>query len=158
MSQDLNIMLDVIKNWENFNYEDFMKEMVKRYGWRPTRDENINLDDALQMFADQNQEPDGFLMRLVVFDDDDVDISPLTVSVEGLCMTHDLSIVVVWLLIKRTKLYILDIVGMVGFNRISSTLKDWWVDGVIISSAMKMGLQQPFRLYSVDRPRRRMKI
>ena len=32
MSQDLNIMLDVIKNWENFNYEDFMKEMVKRYG------------------------------------------------------------------------------------------------------------------------------
>ena len=51
---------------------------------------NINLDDALQMFADQNQEPDGFLMRLVVFDGDDVDISPLTVSVEGLCMTHDL--------------------------------------------------------------------
>ena len=32
MAQDLNIMLDVIKNWENFNYEDFMKEMVKRYG------------------------------------------------------------------------------------------------------------------------------
>ena len=39
MSQDLNIMLDVIKNWENFNYEDFMKEMVKRYGWRETRNE-----------------------------------------------------------------------------------------------------------------------
>jgi len=25
-------MLEVIKNWEDFNYEDFMKEMVKRYG------------------------------------------------------------------------------------------------------------------------------
>jgi hypothetical protein len=32
MSRDLNIMLEVIKNWEDFNYEDFMKEMVKRYG------------------------------------------------------------------------------------------------------------------------------
>ena len=32
MSQDLNIMLDVIKNWENFDYEDFMKEVVSRYG------------------------------------------------------------------------------------------------------------------------------
>ncbi len=32
MSQDLQIMLEVIKNWEDFNYEDFMKEMVKRYG------------------------------------------------------------------------------------------------------------------------------
>jgi hypothetical protein len=32
MAQDLNIMLDVIKNWEGFVYEDVMKEMVKRYG------------------------------------------------------------------------------------------------------------------------------
>lgn len=32
MARDLNIMLEVIKNWEDFNYEDFMEEMVKRYG------------------------------------------------------------------------------------------------------------------------------
>jgi hypothetical protein len=32
MSRDLNIMLEVIKNWDDFNYEDFMEEMVKRYG------------------------------------------------------------------------------------------------------------------------------
>tara|TARA_B100000287_G_scaffold276243_2_gene260193 strand:+ start:4975 stop:5364 length:390 start_codon:yes stop_codon:yes gene_type:complete len=106
---------------------------------------NINLDDALQMFADQNQEPDGFLMRLVVFDDDDVDISPLTVSVEGLCMTHDLQYRRGMITDKQGQNYtVLDIVGMVGFNRISSTLKK--IDelmGVIISSAMKMGLQQP---------------
>ena len=106
---------------------------------------NINLDDALQMFADQNQEPDGFLMRLVVFDDDDVDISPLTVSVEGLCMTHDLQYRRGMITDKKGQNYtVLDIVGMVGFKRISSTLKK--IDelmGVIISSAMKMGLQQP---------------
>ena len=32
MSRDLNIMLEVIKNWENFDYETFHKEMVARYG------------------------------------------------------------------------------------------------------------------------------
>lgn len=32
MSRDLNIMLEVIKNWEDFDYESFHKEMVARYG------------------------------------------------------------------------------------------------------------------------------
>ena len=32
MARELNIMLEVIKKWEDFNYEDFMKEMVVRYG------------------------------------------------------------------------------------------------------------------------------
>lgn len=32
MARDLNIMLDVIKNWEDFDYEDFIKEMVEKYG------------------------------------------------------------------------------------------------------------------------------
>ena len=35
---------------------------------------NLDLDDALKLFSDQHQEPDGFLMRLVIFDDDDVDM------------------------------------------------------------------------------------
>ncbi len=106
---------------------------------------NINLDDALQMFSDQNQEPDGFLMRLVVFDDDEVDISPLTVSVEGLCMTHDLQYRRGMITDKKGQNYtVLDIVGMVGFKNIGNTLRK--IDeimAVIISSALKMGLQQP---------------
>lgn len=32
MARDLQIMLEVIKNWENFDYETFHKEMVTRYG------------------------------------------------------------------------------------------------------------------------------
>ena len=106
---------------------------------------NLDLDEALQLFSDQHQEPDGFLMRLVIFDDDDVDISPLTVSVEGLCMTQDLQYRRGMITDKKGQNYtVLDIVGMVGFKNISKTLKK--IDelmGVIISSAMKMGLQQP---------------
>ena len=106
---------------------------------------NINLDDALQMFADQNQEPDGFLMRLVVFDGDDVDISPLTVSVEGLCMTHDLQYRRGMITDKKGQNYtVLDVVGMVGFKNIGKTLKEIdTIMAVIISSALKMGLEQP---------------
>ncbi|MHA1286294.1 MAG: hypothetical protein ACTSPB_02700 [Candidatus Thorarchaeota archaeon] len=106
---------------------------------------NLDLDEALQLFSDQQQEPDGFLMRLVIFDDDDVDISPLTVSVEGLCMTQDLQYRRGMITDKKGQNYtVLDIVGMVGFKNISKTLKK--IDelmGVIISSAIKMGLQQP---------------
>ena len=106
---------------------------------------NLDLDDALKLFSDQHQEPDGFLMRLVIFDDDDVDISPLTVSVEGLCMTQDLQYRRGMITDKKGQNYtVLDIVGMVGFKNISKTLKK--IDelmGVIISSAMQMGLQQP---------------
>jgi hypothetical protein len=106
---------------------------------------NIDLDDALKMFSDQNQEPDGFLMRLVVFDDDDVDISPLTVSIEGLCMTHDLQYRRGMITDNKQRNYtVLDIVGMVGFKRIASTLRTLdEMMGVIISSAIKMGLEQP---------------
>ena len=103
---------------------------------------NINLDDALQMFADQNQEPDGyFLMRLVVFDGDDVDISPLTVSVVGLCMTHDLQYRRGMITDKKGQNYtVLDVVGMVGFKNIGKTLKEIdTIMAVIISSALKMG-------------------
>ena len=106
---------------------------------------NLDLDVALKLFSDQHQEPDGFLMRLVIFDDDDVDISPLTVSVEGLCMTQDLQYRRGMITDKKGQNYtVLDIVGMVGFKNISKTLKK--IDelmGVIISSAMQMGLQQP---------------
>ena len=112
---------------------------------QPPEMKNIDLDDALQQFADQHQEPDGFLMRLVVFDGDDVDISPLTVSVEGLCMTQDLQYRRGMITDKQGRNYtVLDIVGMVGFKNISKALKD--IDEimtVIISSALKMGLEQP---------------
>ena len=111
----------------------------------PPEMKNINLDDALQAFTDQHQEPDGFLMRLVLFDSEDKDITPFTVSVEGLCLTHDLQYRRGMITDQQGKNYtVLDIVGMVGFKRIASTLK--MIDemmAVIISSAVKMGLEHP---------------
>jgi len=32
MSRDLQIMLEIIKDWENFNYEEFMERMVAQHG------------------------------------------------------------------------------------------------------------------------------
>lgn len=32
MSRDLQIMLEVIKDWQNFDYDDFMKKMVAQHG------------------------------------------------------------------------------------------------------------------------------
>ena len=105
----------------------------------------LDLDDALKMFAEKEQEPDGFLLRLVVFDDEETDISPLTVSVEGLCLTHDLQYRRGLITDKQGRNYtVLDMVGMVGYKHISSTLKKCdEILGVIIKSAMDMGLQQP---------------
>jgi|TARA_B100001996_G_scaffold373277_1_gene350595 hypothetical protein len=105
----------------------------------------MDLDDALKLFTEQGQEPDGFLLRLVLFDDDEEDISPLTVSVEGLSLTHDLQYRRGLITDQQGRNYtVLDLVGMVGFKNISKTLKK--VDDilrVIIKSAMEMGLQQP---------------
>ncbi|HIK67338.1 MAG TPA: hypothetical protein EYF95_05160 [Flavobacteriales bacterium] len=107
--------------------------------------QSLDLDTALQQFSDNNQEPDGFLLRLVVFDDEETDISPLTVSIEGFCLTHDLQYRRDLITDQQGRNYtVLDIVGMVGFKNLSATLKKCdEILGVIIKSAMGMGLQQP---------------
>jgi len=105
----------------------------------------LNLDDALKLFADKNEEPDGFLLRLVVYDDEETDISPLTVSVQGFCMSYDLQYRRDLITDQQGRNYtVLDIVGMVGFKNLSSTLKkcDEMLK-VIIKSAMSVGLKQP---------------
>lgn len=107
--------------------------------------QSLDLDTTLQQFSDNNQEPDGFLLRLVVFDDEETDISPLTVGIEGFCLTHDLQYRRDLITDQQGRNYtVLDMVGMVGFKNISSTLKKCdEILGVIIKSAMRMGLQQP---------------
>ena len=103
----------------------------------------LDLDTALEQFLDNK--PDGFLLRLVVFDDEETDISPFTVSIEGLCLSHDLQYRRGLITDQQGRNYtVLDIVGMVGFKHLSATLKKCdEILGVIIKSAMSMGLQQP---------------
>mgnify|MGYP006117967379 CR=1 FL=1 len=102
----------------------------------------LDLDDALKQFVDK---PDGFLLRLVVYDDEEADISPLTVSVQGFCMSYDLQYRRDLITDQQGRNYtVLDIVGMVGYQNLSPTLKkcDEMLK-VIIKSAMSVGLQQP---------------
>lgn len=104
----------------------------------------MDLDDALANFQKIGSPPDGFLLRIVVADDD-ADVSPLALSLEALALSRDYDF-------RRAKLedgksepyHVFDLAGLVGFKRISKELKE--VDlllNTIIKSSVELGISKP---------------
>lgn len=104
----------------------------------------MDLDDALAQFEEIGAPPEGFLLRIVVVDDDS-DISPLALSLEALAHSRDYDFRRAKLEDGKSKPYhVFDLAGLVGFKHISKELKE--VDillATIIKSSVELGISKP---------------